>query len=277
VTGFGSTALYRNNGDGTFTDITESAGVWSDRWSTAAGFADLDRDGDLDLFVVTYVEADPKTAPECRDSVGRPIHCPPGRFPAQFDLLYRNDGDGTFTDVSAEAGIEVPDGRGLGLAIADFDGDGLLDLFVANDAVPDFLFRNLGGLRFEEVGVASGAAFDGAGRATASMGVVADDLDGDGLIDLFHTNFRNEPNTFLRNLGGGLFVDATTGSGLDGPSLPVTGFGTVALDFDNDGTLDLFVSNGHVDDQPWIDQPMAQPPLAFLGRPGGRYVLASPE
>ncbi|QDV38777.1 FG-GAP-like repeat-containing protein [Tautonia plasticadhaerens] len=274
VSGFGSTVLYRNEGDGTFTDVTEAAGVRSDRWSTAAGFADLDGDGDLDLVVVTYVEADPGTAPPCTDSSGRPIHCPPGRFPAQADLLFRNDGDGTFTDVSAESGIEVPDGRGLGLAIADLDGDGRLDLFVANDAVPDFLFLNRGGLRFEEVGVAAGAAFDGAGRATASMGVVADDLDGDGLIDLYHTNFRNEPDTLLRNLGGGQFADATPGSGLEAPSLAVTGFGASAFDGDNDGILDLFVANGHVDDQPWIEAPMAQPPRWYAGLGGGRYATA---
>jgi hypothetical protein len=276
VTGYGSTVLYRNDGDGTFTDVTESAGVGSDRWSTAAGFADLDGDGDLDLVVVTYVDADPLTAPDCKDSSGRPIHCPPGRFPAQFDLLFRNDGDGTFTDVSAEAGLEVPDGRGLGLAIADLDGDGRLDLFVANDAVPDFLLLNRGGLRFEEVGVASGVAFDGAGRATASMGVVSDDLDGDSLIDLYHTNFRNEPDTLLRNLGGGQFADATAGSGLEAPSLAVTGFGACAFDGDNDGTLDLFVANGHVDDQPWVGVPMAQLPHWYTGLGGGRYAMASP-
>lgn len=277
VTGFGSTVLYHNNGDGTFTDITESAGVGSDRWSTAAGFADLDRDSDLDLFVVTYVEADPATAPECRDASGRRIHCPPGRFPAQKELLFRNNGDLTFTDVSAEAGVERPDGQALGLAIADFNDDGWLDLFVANDITPDFLLLNRGDLRFEEVGIASGAAFDGAGRATASMGVVADDLNGDGLIDLFHTNFRNEPNTFLRNLGGGQFADATSGSGLDGPSLAVTGFGTVAIDAENNGTLDLFVANGHVFDQPWINQPMAQLPHWYTGKGNGRYQVADPE
>ena len=276
VTGLGASVLYRNRGDGTFEDVTEAAGVGSDRWTTAAGFGDLDEDGDLDLVAVTYVEADPASSPECEDSTGRPIHCPPGRFPAQDDHLFRNNGDGTFNDVAANAGLDVPDGRGLGLAIADFDDDGRLDLFVANDAVPDFLFRNLGALRFEEIGRASGAAFDGAGVATASMGVVADDLDGDGRLDLLHTNFRNELNTLLHNLGGGLFADATTSSGL-APSRSVTGFGAVALDGDNDGTLDLFVANGHVDDQPWLDQPMAQAPQWFEGVGSGRFELAKPE
>ena len=267
VTGLGSTLLYRNNGDGTFTDVTAKAGVGSTRWCTAAGFGDLDGDGDLDLVVVTYVEADPRHSPDCHGALGHPIHCPPGKFPAQFDHLFRNNGDGTFTDVSREAGLEVPDGRGLGLAIADLDGDGRLDLFVANDAVPNFLFLNRGGLRFEETATAAGAAYDGNGNATASMGVVADDLDGDGRLDLFHTNFRNEGNTFLRNLGGGLFADASARAGLDAPSRPMTGFGAAALDADNDGRLDLFVANGHVDDQPWVRQPMAQrPPLVHRPR-----------
>ncbi|QDV38638.1 FG-GAP-like repeat-containing protein [Tautonia plasticadhaerens] len=277
ITGLDRTVLYRNNGDGTFEDVTESAGVASDRWTTAAGFGDFDRDGDLDLFVVTYVEDDSDAPRPCRDHAGRPVHCSPAHSPAQQDLLFRNEGDGTFADASVGAGIEAPAGRGLGLAIADFDGDSLLDAYVANDASPDFLFRNLGGLRFEEVGAASGLALDGSGHATASMGVVADDLVADGLIDLLHTNFLNEANTLHRNLGGGQFADATLSGGLAAPSLSTTGFGTAAVDADNDGTLDLFVANGHVDDQPWVNSPMPQPPQLFLGRGGGRFTLADAD
>ncbi len=272
VTGLGSTVLYRNRGDGTFEDVTARAGVGSDRWTTASGFGDLDGDGDLDLVVVTYVAADPVDVPDCRDGTGRPLHCSPARFAAQADLLFRNEGDGTFIDVSRESGIDAaPDGRGLGLAIADLDGDRRLDLFVANDLSPDFLFLNRGGLRFEESGLSAGVAFNGSGRATASMGVVADDLDGDGSTDLFVTNFLNEPNTLFRNLGHGLFSDATLGANLSTSGLTVTGFGVAAPDFDNDGHPDLFISNGHVDDQPWLNSPMAQPPQAFLGLRGGRF------
>ncbi|RUL89109.1 FG-GAP-like repeat-containing protein [Tautonia sociabilis] len=277
VTGLNRTILYRNEGDGRFTDVTEAAGVFSDRWTTAAGFGDLDGDGDLDLFVVSYVEDDSNEPRPCRDHAGQPIHCSPAQYPAQQDLLFRNEGDGTFTDVSAEAGIEAPQGRGLGLAIADLDEDGRLDLYVANDASPDFFFRNLGGLRFREEGAVAGLALDGSGHATASMGVVADDLDGDGRIDLFHTNFLNEANTLHRNLGGGQFADATLSAGLAGPSLAVTGFGASAIDADTDGVLDLFVANGHVDDQPWVNSPMAQRPQFFLGRGGGRFALLDAE
>ena len=246
--------------------MTSSAGVFSDRWTTAAGFGDLDGDGDLDLVVITYVEVSLDDDPECRDDSGRPIHCSPAFYPAQPDLLYRNNGDGTFTEVSQEAGFVAPDGRGLGLAIADFDGDGKLDIFVANDASPNFLFRNRGGLplrggrRWNP-----GSPPTGRADATASMGVVADDLDGDGRIDLFITNLVNESSTFFRNLGGGLFVDATLGAGLDAPSRPRTGFGDAALDADNDGRLDLFVANGHVDDRPWANSPMAQTTALLLG------------
>ncbi len=275
VTGLHHTVLYRNRGDGTFEDVTAAAGVATNRWTTAAGFGDLDGDSDLDLVVVTYVEISEDDRVECRDYSGRPIHCTPGRYAAELDLLYRNNGNGTFTEVSQPAGFAGPDGRGLGLAIADFDADGRLDIFVANDASRNFLFRNLGNLRFEEIGETAGVAFNGSGRATASMGVVADDLDGDGRIDLFITNLVNESSTLFRNLGGGLFVDGTLGAGLDAPSRPKTGFGVAALDADGDGRLDLFVANGHVDDRPWANSSMAQSALFFWGRDRGRFAVAA--
>jgi tetratricopeptide (TPR) repeat protein len=277
VTGLDRTILYRNRGDGTFEDVTERAGVQSARWTTAAGFGDLDGDGDLDLVVIAYVEADPARSPECRDRTGRLIHCQPERFPAQLDYLFRNNGDGTFTDVSREAGVEGPGGRGLGLAIADFDGDGRLDLFVANDGTPNFLYRNLGGLRFEEVGDLAAVSYDATGQPTASMGVVADDLNGDGLIDLLHTNFVNQASTLRWNVGGGLFRDGTLAAGLGVASRAKTGWGAVALDVENDGRLDLFAANGHTDDQPWLNSPMAQTAQLFLGRDSGRFVLAGAE
>jgi tetratricopeptide (TPR) repeat protein len=274
VTGLGSTALYRNHGDGTFEDVTRHARVSSALWSTAAGFADLDSDGDLDLVVVTYLDASPHSINNCVDHSGRKIHCPPAQFPAQPDLLYRNNGDGTFTDISVESGISSADnGRGLGLAIVDLDDDGRLDIFVANDGSANFAFRNLGNLGFEELAHAMGLAYDGSGRATASMGVVAADLDQDQRLDLFHTNFINEPNTLRHNLGQGLFSDTTIAAGLSGPSLAKTGFGAAALDADNDGNLDLFITNGHVDNQPWIGTPMAQAPLFHQGKAGGRFTL----
>lgn len=277
VTGLNRTILYRNRGDGTFEDVTARAGVSSDRWTTAAGFGDLDIDGDLDLVVLTYVEIAPDDASTCRDYSGRRIHCSPGRYPGQEDLLFRNNGDGTFTEVSRSAGFVGEQGRGLGLALADFDEDGRLDIFVANDASPDFLFRNLGGLRFEDVAATAGVATNGSGRATASMGVVAQDLDGDGHIDLFITNLVNESNTFFRNLGRGLFQDSTLGAGLDAPSRPRTGFGNAAIDADNDGQLDLVVANGHVDDRPWANSPMAQPPMLFHNSGRGRFRVAGGE
>jgi tetratricopeptide (TPR) repeat protein len=277
VTGLNQTVLYRNRGDGTFEDVTARAGVSSSRWTTAAGFGDLDADGDVDLMVVTYVEADLAAGLECRDKFGKLIHCNPDRFPAQLDQLFRNNGDGTFTDVSRQAGIEVPEGRGLGLAIADLDGDGRLDIFVANDGTANFLFRNRGGLQFEEVALNAGVAYDAAGEPTGSMGVVAEDLNSDGRIDLFHTNFINQSSSLRWNLGGGLFTDGTLAANLAAPSRSQTGFGTVALDVDNDGTLDLFVANGHTDDQPWYNTPMAENAQLFLGRERGRFDLAGPE
>lgn len=277
VTGYGNTILYRNRGDGTFEDVTAAAGVACDAWTTAAAFADLDGDGDLDLFAVTYVDAPPDRLENCLDNSGRPIHCSPGQFEAQPDKLWENRGDGTFRDVSQASGIAAAErGRGLGLAIFDADGDGRLDLFVANDASPNFLFRNEGGLKFTERAAEAGLAMDGSGKATASMGVVAEDLDTDGRPDIFHTNFLNEPNTFRKNLGDGLFMDATLAAGLSASSLSKTGFGAVAADADRDGFLDLFVANGHLDDQPWINNPMAQKPLFYRGQ-GAKPFRLIPE
>jgi hypothetical protein len=277
LTGLDQTILYRNRGDGTFEDVTASAGVSSSRWTTAAGFADLDRDGDLDLVIVSYVQADPEIELECKDRFGRLIHCQPERFSAQDDQLFRNNGDGTFTDVSRESGIEIPGGRGLGLAIADFDEDGLLDIFVANDGTPNFLFRNRGGLRFDEVGMAAGVAYDGSGAPTASMGVVAEDLNDDGRIDLFHVNFINQGSTLRWNLGSGQFSDGTLMANLAAASRSRTGFGTVALDADNSGSMDLFVANGHTDDQPWFNTPMAQTAQLFVGRGRGRFEMCGAD
>lgn len=270
VTGLDRTILYRNRGDGTFEDVTARAGVACNRWTTAAGFADLDGDGHLDLMLVTYVDAKPEDPIECKDRSGRPIHCQPERFEAQLDVLFRNNGDGSFSNVSSSSGIEVPNGRGLGLAIADFDEDGLLDLFVANDGTANFLFRNLGNMRFEEVALRSGAAYDGSGQPTASMGVVAEDLNGDGRIDLLHTNFINQGCTLRWNQGG-LFIDGTMASNLALATRAKTGWGVSGADFDNDGYPDLFMANGHVDDQPWLNTPMAQLPQLFRGNRDGRF------
>lgn len=277
VTGLSGTILYRNRGDGTFEDLTTRAGVHSARWSTAAGFADLDMDSDLDLYVVTYLDADPRDGLECRDRSGRLIHCQPERFAAQRDHLFQNNGDGTFTDVSREAGIDQSEGRGLGLAIADFDGDDRLDIFVANDGTANHLFRNLGGLRFEDVAITAGAAYDAMGQPTASMGVVADDLNADGNIDLLHTNFINQGSTLRWNGGQGFFVDGSLAANLAVPSRSRTGWGVAAADFENDGDLDLFVANGHVDDQPWLNTPMAQLPQLFVADDTGRYQEAGAE
>ncbi len=266
VTGFGNATLFRNRGDGTFEDVTDKSGVSCDSWTTAAAFADLDGDGDQDLFAVTYVDSRLDLPEICMDDSGRMIHCSPGRFEAQPDKLWENLGDGTFADVSKSSGIAAaPRGRGLGLAVIDLDDDGRLDLFVANDASPNFFFRNEGGLKFRESADEAGLAVDGSGRPTASMGVVAEDMDADGRPDIFHTNFLNESNTFRKNLGGGLFQDTTLAMGLSASSLSKTGFGAIAADADRDGFLDLFIANGHLDNQPWIGVSMAQKPLFYRG------------
>jgi tetratricopeptide (TPR) repeat protein len=276
VTRWGTYALYRNRGDGTFEDVTERSGLGGQRdWPTSAAFADLDGDGDLDLYVCHYLKWDPARSRPCPDAdrPGSYLYCVPRAFEAEPDHVFRNDG-GRFTDVTAEAGVVDLDGRGLGVVIADLDGDDRPDIFVANDMTANLLFRNLGGFRFEEVGEASGVASSGEGGYQAGMGIACGDLDGDGLPDLAVTNFYGESTTLFHNLGGGLFADRTAAAGLSAPSRYVLGFGAFFLDANNDGRLDLATANGHVNDfRPAI--PYAMPAQLYLGTGGGRLAEVS--
>ena len=270
VTGWRDQRLYRNAGDGRFEDVTARAGLTSDLWSTSAAFADLDGDGDLDLYVAAYLDYDPSLAPFCAAPDGGRDYCGPEDFAAQPDRLYRNGGDGTFTDVSKSAGIDRPGGRGLGVIVADLVGDPRLDLFVANDGTPCWLFENRGGLRFEEVGLQAGVALDGRGDALAGMGVAIGDVDDDGRPDLLATNFLGRSTVAFRALGDGTFADASDAFGLSAATRPLLGFGIALADFDSDGRLDLIQANGHVLDRARLGVPLAMKPT-LLRNSGGRF------
>ena len=263
-----SYALYRNRGDGTFEDATDSAGLGGDRdWPTSAAFADFDGDGDLDLYVCHYLiwnDASPFICPDPKLAVNR--LCNPGLFPSLPDRAYRNDG-GRFVEVTRESGIVDAHGRGMGVLAADLDDDGRIDLFVANDQSANFLWRNLGGFRFEEVGHAAGVAASGSGGYQAGMGVGCGDVDGDGRPDLVVTNFYDEGTTLYQNLGQGIFNDRSEAFGLTRATRARLGFGIAFLDANNDGRLDLVQANGHVDDfRP--ESPYAMPLQLFLGGDG---------
>jgi tetratricopeptide (TPR) repeat protein len=275
VTRWRSYALYRNKGDSTFEDVTEKAGLSGDRdWPTSAAFADLDGDGDLDLYVCHYFKWDDNETRRCSDPKDPAIYsCLPLDFEALPDHVFRNDG-GRFVDVTREAGIVDTNGRGLGVLAADLDDDGRTDLFVANDMSANFFYRNLGGFRFEQNAHAAGLAGNASGEYQAGMGVACGDLDGDGRLDLAVTNFYNESTTFFRNLGQGFFADQTAAIGLSVPSRYVLGFGIAFLDANNDGSLDLITANGHVHDGrpqfPWM-----MPVQLFVGNHRGRVMDVS--
>jgi tetratricopeptide (TPR) repeat protein len=272
VTRWRSYALYHNIGHGRFEDVTVSAGFGGARdWPTSAAWADLDNDGDLDLYVCHYLRYDTETSAPChRPSSSEYVYCGPRVFPAMPDHLFRND-RGRFVDVTAEAGIVDSEGRGLGVVATDLDEDGKTDLFVANDSTANYFFRNLGGFRFAEEGVASGLATSASGGYLAGMGVACGDFDADKRLDLAVTNFFGESTTLYHNHGRGLFSDRSAAAGLAAPTRLVLGFGLVAIDANNDGHLDLAQANGHVDEF-GAANPYAMPAQLFLGDAAGRFI-----
>ena len=251
VTNFGPNVLFLNRGEGHFADVTATANVGCPGWGTSAAFADVDLDGDLDLFVGNYLDYPTEDPLVCRigNSEER-LYCDPRKFDGQVDRLYINGGHASgwaFADRTAAFGLVSTAGKELGVVFGDYDQDGDPDLYLANDLVPNMLYRN-DGTRFVNRGLASGTSLNGAGAAEAGMGVDMADADGDGDLDLFVTNFQWESNTLYSNLGGGFFADATVASGITRVSMAFLGFGTGFFDCDNDGDLDLFVANGHVYD-----------------------------
>ncbi|MCH7823572.1 MAG: CRTAC1 family protein [Acidobacteria bacterium] len=250
VTNFGANRLYRNNGDGTFSDVTVEAGVGDELWGSSTAWVDIDDDGFLDLYVVNYVDHGWDNQVFCGDSsTGVTAYCHPDVYNAVPDRLYRNAGDGTFEEIGERAGIaDTVDGKGLGVVFGDYDDDGDVDAYVANDTTRNLLYINNGDTTFTEDGFLTGVGYDENGRTEAGMGTDWGDYDGDLRLDVIVTNLTLETNTLYRNLGGGFFIDSSFAAGLGEPSLLSNGFGTNWMDYDNDGDLDLFVANGHVID-----------------------------
>src|SRR6185295_15106130 len=246
LTSFGHNVLYHNNGNGTFTDVTAAAGVDDPRWSTSASFCDYDKDGRLDLFVANYLAFTVAGNKACYESMGSRDFCSPSAYRALPSRLFHNEGEGRFKDVSESSGITRAFGPGLGVACADFNGDGRPDFYVANDGAPNQLWIGHGDGTFEDQGLLSGTAYNADGLPQGSMGLAVGDFDGDGDEDILVTNLPREGNTLYVNDGAGHFEDLTEKWGLRAPSLRTTGFGTDWLDYDNDGRLDLFVANGAV-------------------------------
>jgi hypothetical protein len=247
VAGVNDSRLYRNRG-GVFTDVTRQAGVRVPGWAVGAGWFDYDNDGLLDLFVVRYVQWPPKPEPVCHDPSGKlRIFCHPRFFAPQSNLLFHNRGDGTFEDVTERSGIAAHAGKGMGLAFADYDGDGFVDVFVTNDTMPNFLFHNRGNGTFEEVAMDAGAALLDHGRPVSSMGADFRDYDNDGLPDIAVSALQGETFPLFRNLGKGQFQDVTYTSRVGPLSVRSGGWSNALIDFDNDGWKDLFIAASHVE------------------------------
>jgi hypothetical protein len=279
LTRYGPNELYHNNGDGTFAAVTRDAGVeYPPEWSTSSVFADLDRDGDLDLYVCNYVKFDPAKHEPCRRG-GNPDgpleYCGPFSYEGVYDRLFENLGDGTFADISEQAGIRLPDAKGLGVAAADFNNDGWPDLFVANDLVANFLLLNQQDLTFRNVAAEVGVATNGEGRAEANMGIAIGDIDQNGTLDLALTHFYLEHTTVYRNLGTEetslAFQDFTRAAGLALTTRYTMGWGTDFMDYDLDSRLDLFQTNGHLNGSDFSAPSYSMPGQLFRNLGGGRF------
>jgi len=273
VTNVNANVLLNNNGDGTFTDVTSVAGVGETRWSTSSSFFDMENDGDLDLYVTNYIDWTPETERECRAKSGRLDYCHPQsyRAPAK-DTLYRNNGDGTFADVSEVSGIRSVWGNGLGVVIGDVDENGFVDVFVANDEMNNQLWMNQGDGTFVEDAIVSGVAVDSNGEPKAGMGTDMADVNDDGLLDILVVNLSGETDSLFLNQGG-WFKDGTPYSGLSSISRPHTRFGTGFRDLNNDGYLDLYMANGKVrlPDTIESDDPYAERNVLIKGLPNGKF------
>ncbi|HEX6884936.1 MAG TPA: CRTAC1 family protein [Planctomycetota bacterium] len=278
VTNVGPNVLLANAGGG-LRDVTDAAGVGEPSWSTSAAFVDVDRDGDLDLFVTNYIRWSVGGEITCYTKPHPEDYCSPNSYAAPApDTLYRNEGAGVFRDVSQEAGLRAASGNGLGVVATDFDGDGWVDLFVANDGMLNQLWRNRADGSFEEVAVAAGCAVDQDGRKKAGMGTHVADLDFDGDEDLLVVNLSGETDSYYRN-DGGRFADRTPLVGLAGASRPFTRFGVGFADFDQDGLLDLYQANGRVTRRPDVagPRPFDEPNLLWRGLEGGRFEEVQPR
>ena len=271
VTNFGPERLYLNQGGGVFREISTQAGVGDAQWSCGATFFDANHDGLLDLYVVNYVNVARPDSVVCRGENGKlRLYCPPKRYPRAQSVYYENRGGGRFRDATKTAGLLGFEARGLGIGALDYNRDGWTDLYVANDLDPNWLFKNRGDGTFEEVGMLSGVSHSETGVALSGMGVAAGDYDNDGWIDLFVTNYVNEPNTLFHNEGDGFFLDVSAASGLGPMSLPLVGWGTDFFDYDLDGFDDLLVANGHTEsDAERVDPTTTYKQRAFLCRNRG--------
>jgi hypothetical protein len=283
VTYLGGVVLYHNEPDGKggrhFVDVTEKSGIKDPHWATSCGWGDIDGDGKLDLYVCNYVDVDLDHYPYCGDEQRKlAASCPVTMFPNTVHKLFRNNGNGTFSDVSESSGIAAVDGApGLGVVLADLDDDGKLDIYVANDLKPSYLFHNQGNGRFVEKGLLSGCALGPSGTFIAGMGVDVADVNGSGRLSVFVTNFQNKPNILFLNQGTMQFQEWSNPSGLGPPSVHKLGFGTVFIDADLDGILDVAVANGHVsrDIEKLEGVPFAQEPQFFRGLGKARFEDAS--